>query len=201
MRHDLVTINGSSLPVREYAGKRVVTYADIAQVHNVEQRSLRDNFKNNRKHFKENVDYFLFRGKKACRKFMLASKTITNLNVFTESGYLMLVKSLTDDLSWQVQRELVNRYFQRPANPPLARGKTIVSLFPLLQDDFKKIIYYRVEKGLTQEETAKILGMASTTLWKMEMRLRAAGIDLPPVRNNSAKFSLRNYRALAALEA
>ena len=29
----------------------------------------------------------------------------------TESGYFMLVKSFTDDLAWDVQRQLVKRYF------------------------------------------------------------------------------------------
>jgi hypothetical protein len=32
--------------------------------------------------------------------------------VVTESGYLMLVKSFTDDLAWDVQRQLVNTYFK-----------------------------------------------------------------------------------------
>jgi hypothetical protein len=32
--------------------------------------------------------------------------------LITESGYLMLVKSLQDDLAWKVQRELVNNYFR-----------------------------------------------------------------------------------------
>ena len=32
--------------------------------------------------------------------------------LITESGYLMLVKSFTDDLAWKVQRELVNTYFR-----------------------------------------------------------------------------------------
>lgn len=30
----------------------------------------------------------------------------------TESGYLLLVKSFTDDLAWNVQRQLVNSYFK-----------------------------------------------------------------------------------------
>lgn len=30
----------------------------------------------------------------------------------TESGYLMLVKSFTDDLAWEVQRKLVKSYFK-----------------------------------------------------------------------------------------
>lgn len=33
--------------------------------------------------------------------------------VITESGYMMLVKSFTDDLAWEVQRMLVNTYFQK----------------------------------------------------------------------------------------
>lgn len=33
------------------------------------------------------------------------------LVLLTESGYLMLVKSLKDDLAWQVQRQLVKSYF------------------------------------------------------------------------------------------
>ena len=39
-----------------------------------------------------------------------------NLKVylFTESGYLMIVKCLDDDMSWQVQRCLVNNYFNKP---------------------------------------------------------------------------------------
>ena len=32
--------------------------------------------------------------------------------LITESGYLMIVKSLKDDLAWAVQRELVNSYFR-----------------------------------------------------------------------------------------
>lgn len=32
--------------------------------------------------------------------------------LLTESGYLTLVKSLTDDLAWKVQRDLVKGYFQ-----------------------------------------------------------------------------------------
>lgn len=32
--------------------------------------------------------------------------------LFTETGYLMLVKSFNDDLSWSVQRQLVTGYFK-----------------------------------------------------------------------------------------
>lgn len=32
--------------------------------------------------------------------------------LITESGYLMLVKSFTDGLAWEIQRQLVNTYFR-----------------------------------------------------------------------------------------
>lgn len=35
-----------------------------------------------------------------------------DITLITESGYLMLVKSFTDDLAWDVQRQLVNSYFR-----------------------------------------------------------------------------------------
>ena len=43
------------------------------------------------------------------RNITIPNKGIT---VLTETGYLMIVKSLTGDLSWQVQRQLVNTYFK-----------------------------------------------------------------------------------------
>lgn len=43
------------------------------------------------------------------------------LTVLTERGYLVLVKSFTDDLAWQVQEQLVDGYlhaqFMSPALP------------------------------------------------------------------------------------
>lgn len=34
------------------------------------------------------------------------------ITLLTESGYLLIAKSFTDDLSWKVQRQLVNAYFK-----------------------------------------------------------------------------------------
>lgn len=35
-----------------------------------------------------------------------------DITLITESGYLMLVKSFTDDLAWTVQRALIKTYFK-----------------------------------------------------------------------------------------
>ena len=39
--------------------------------------------------------------------------------LFTESGYLMIVKVFTDELAWNVQRQLVNAYFRVKEEQPL----------------------------------------------------------------------------------
>ncbi len=42
----------------------------------------------------------------------IESVNVRGTTFLTETGYLMLVKSFTDDLAWSVQRELVNNYFR-----------------------------------------------------------------------------------------
>lgn len=46
------------------------------------------------------------------RKTYSVHRNTTKLILLTESGHLMLVKTFTDDLSWEVQRQLVNSYFK-----------------------------------------------------------------------------------------
>src|SRR5699024_9666826 len=41
------------------------------------------------------------------------------LMLITESGYLMVAKPFTDDLSWQVQRSMVNSYFRLSEFPEI----------------------------------------------------------------------------------
>ncbi len=111
---DCVTINKISLRIKEYKGQRVVTFRDIDAVHERPDGTARRNFNTNREYFTEGVDFF-----KVCadeirtRKIMdISSKAQEDITLITESGYFMLVKSFTDNLSWQVQRELVKAYFK-----------------------------------------------------------------------------------------
>lgn len=69
------------------------------------------------KHFIINADYFEITRKELRERFSPNSAPLKgNPNIksylFTESGYLMIVKSFTDDLAWEVQRELVYTYFK-----------------------------------------------------------------------------------------
>lgn len=71
------------------------------------------NFRENRDKFIEGTDFFFVKPRDIqndeIRRSEINNRGIT---LITESGYLMIVKSLHDDLAWAVQRELVNTYFK-----------------------------------------------------------------------------------------
>ena len=104
--------------IKIWNDQRVVTFNDIDKVHQRPKGTASRNFKSNRKHFIKDVDYFLitrdiFNGRNPSIKEKLNIETIPpkGITLFTETGYLMLVKSFQDDLSWKVQRILVSSYF------------------------------------------------------------------------------------------
>lgn len=108
-----IIINNTSLGVKEYKGQRVVTFKDIDVVHHRPEGTAKRNFNKNVKHFIEGIDFF----KITPYEFRTAigemdKRQQNDITLFTESGYYMLVKSFTDDLSWDVQRELTNCYFR-----------------------------------------------------------------------------------------
>lgn len=105
-----VMINGTEMAVREWQGQRVVTFADIDRVHQRPEGTARKRFNDNKKHFILGVDYFVRKTDEAKKEFGVIAPN--GLILLTEQGYLMVVKSLKDDLAWKVQRELVNSYFK-----------------------------------------------------------------------------------------
>lgn len=109
-----VTINKTDITVKEYQGKRVVTLKEVDACHGRPEGTAGRNFRTNKQHFIEGTDYFKICPDEIRRhKIMdISAKTREDVTLITESGYLMLVKSFTDDLAWDVQRQLVNSYFR-----------------------------------------------------------------------------------------
>ena len=114
---NLTKVNQEQIEVKEFKNIRVVTLKDIDKVHQRPEGTASKRFLDNKKRFISGVDYFQVTGAdlekiKRIPNFGIglnASKTL----LLTESGYLMLVKSFTDELAWQVQRDLVNNYFRK----------------------------------------------------------------------------------------
>lgn len=96
--------------VKEWNGQRVVTFKDIDIAHGRPDGTASRNFRKNKKHFFEGVDFI--RRNSSDTKKEYGIKAPNGLTLITETGYLMIVKSFTDDLSWEVQRNLVNNYFK-----------------------------------------------------------------------------------------
>ncbi|BBM50795.1 ORF6N domain-containing protein [Leptotrichia wadei] len=110
-----ILINGIEIETKEYKGQRVITSYDVAKLHEREVNDVTKNFNNNRDKFILNEDYFLINKNDISERKISVQEFIPNnvkeIPIFTESGYLMLVKSFTDDLSWKIQRMLVKSYF------------------------------------------------------------------------------------------
>lgn len=114
--NDIITINGTELAVKEYNERRVVTFKEIDELHDRPEGTARKRFNDNKQHFIEGKDYFKVKCAEVRPFFGQTPPNGFNpeadIVLITESGYLMIVKSLKDDLAWAVQRELVNSYFR-----------------------------------------------------------------------------------------
>nr|DAX03085.1 MAG TPA: hypothetical protein [Bacteriophage sp.] len=113
MTKENLAVSEIVLPIREYKGQRVVTFKDIDEVHQRKFGTARNNFYKNKSHFLENEDYFVI----TREDFNVANNHIGEIppkgvTYLTESGYLMIFKTFKDELSWNVQRRLVNTYFR-----------------------------------------------------------------------------------------
>ena len=173
MENKLVKINNVELGIKEYKKERVVTAWDIAKVHNREVKRINEIFKNNIDKFILNEDYFFLTPNEFSGSFKTAQDFIPNnvkeIPLFTESGYLMLVKTFTDDLSWEIQRQLVKGYFKlkelkssidkdkrleiMEKNANVRMAKMLKSLIPFSKSErYKEILVSEATKVLTGRE-------------------------------------------------
>ena len=109
----LVKIGRKTISAKEYKGKRIVTFKDIDAVHERPDGTAKKRFSYNKDHFIEGVDFFKITPSEF--RTVIGDMDLRQQNdvtLVTESGYLMLVKSFTDDLAWMVQRQLVDSYFR-----------------------------------------------------------------------------------------
>lgn len=173
MENKLVKINDVELGIKEYKKERVVTAWDIAKVHNREVREITQNFNYVKDKLLKDEDYFLVNKEKISESKILIQDFIPNnvkeIPLFTESGYLMLVKTFTDDLSWEIQRQLVKGYFKlkelkssvdkdkrleiMEKNANVRMAKMLKSLIPFSKSErYKEILVSEATKVLTGRE-------------------------------------------------
>lgn len=113
--NEIQTVSAELPEIKICNGERVVTFKDIDTVHQRTDGTAGRSFRANKKHFIEGIDYFRRNPSEAKGEYSIVAPN--GLIVLTESGYLMITKTFTDDLSWDVQRQLVNNYFQKKPEP------------------------------------------------------------------------------------
>lgn len=163
---ELAKINNQTMAIKEYKGQRVLTFKDIDTAHCRPDGTAGRAFRNNRKHFIEGTDFFKVSPDEFRRTIGNMDKRQCNsVFVITESGYLMLAKSFTDELAWTVQRELVNCYFRCKAVAKTAPPPTYGEQLTLETQEY---FYYDKTYGgqavLTLKDIEHFTGISADTL-------------------------------------
>lgn len=119
-----LVISGKKVNIIEWNGKRVLTTAEMALHHDMPTARLNEKFRRNKKYFIENQDYYrvskldileAFKNNRNsfCDSMLeyFNNPNMTELFLFTESGYLRFVKTINDDKAWEIYGELIETYF------------------------------------------------------------------------------------------
>lgn len=213
MNNQIVKINNADLLVKEFNGQRVVTFKDIDVLHERVDGTAKSNFYENKKHFIENEDYFIIT---KSLKYEIPTLEIPNrgITVLTESGYLMLVKSLQDDLAWKVQRELVNNYFRAKKIVQAKLSKELQAIFMIdgkQQELEQEIIVVRDEvKDL--KDNLPLLGVDCDEITSLIKKIctKVTGYETPAYKDKSLRgrvysdiygqvkreFQVKSYKAI-----
>ena len=128
-------VAGQDIQVAEYLGRRVVTFAMIDRLHQRPSGTARKRFNENKSRLAAGEDFYLvdYTQRSVLRTFEIDVPP-RGLTLLTLSGYLLLVKTFSDDLAWDVQRRLVSNYFLPKAMAGSSQGKVLPDLkaVPLL---------------------------------------------------------------------
>jgi hypothetical protein len=115
MSNEIVPVPVSSLAPIDYQGQRVVTLSMVDQVHGRPKGTARRAFNTHKDKMVEGRHYFAISQPNEIRSLGLGradGSTPAVVNILSEFGYFVLVKSFTDNRSWQVQEQLVDGYFR-----------------------------------------------------------------------------------------
>lgn len=166
-----VTINNIPVSVKEWNGERVVTLKDIDTVHGRAEGTAKRNLYKNKEHFIEGIDFYKVNADEIRTNKIngISPNARRSLYLITETGYLMLVKSFTDDLAWGVQRQLVNKYFtvrqipEAPTQPDEKKRMDVLSRYHILKSG---VLIKQAEYEMKYSELIELVRMRP---WLAEM--------------------------------
>ena len=210
-KNEIITINNVELGIKEYKKERVVTAWDIGKVHNRDVGEINKIFNRNKDKFILNEDYFILKIKDFSERFKTIQDFIPNnvkeIVLFTESGYLMLVKTFNDDLSWEIQRQLVKGYFKlkeinssidkdkrleiMEKNANVRMAKMLKSLIPFSKSErYKEILVSEATKVLTGRELIPPPEVEAKTITATQIAEKL-GVSVQKIGIISNKYNLK----------
>ncbi|MBS7542521.1 ORF6N domain-containing protein [Ancylobacter oerskovii] len=151
-----ISIAGTDVQQVLYKGEPVVTFAMVDMIHQRPDGTAKDAFARNRERFVGDTDFFTLSRKvwPTDMPWPFGVKAPVG-TLLTRRGYLKLVKPLTDDRAWEVQGEMIDRYF---AVEKLAALAPDVLEMIRRDDGISRMLAHKVtEQGKVQEEQSKAL--------------------------------------------
>jgi len=112
--NNVITIGHTAkLNIVVFRNEPVLTFSMIDQAHVKSGETAKRSFSRNKKRFTEGKHYHLVPHAQAAELRPYGVEVPPRgLTLITKRGYLLLVKSFTDDLAWEVQEQLVDYYFE-----------------------------------------------------------------------------------------
>ena len=155
----------------------MITFKDIDLCHERPEGTAGRNFRENRKYFIEEEDFFFVKPADIQTDEIRRSE-INNSGTYliTQKGYTMLTKPMHDDLAWAVQRELVNKYFNKPDTPALS------SLSPQTQAMLSQTQAI-INLELRQNQQAEEIERVNTDLQEFKQDIPLLGVEEVKVSN------------------
>lgn len=114
---DLVKVLDREVERVEYKGRAVVTLRQVDELHERPEGTAYRNFNANKARFQPGEDYWELPYEEGSEILNLRNSSVQKggkrdkMLFLSLSGYLLLVKSFSDDRSWKVQKRLVDAYF------------------------------------------------------------------------------------------
>ncbi len=171
LRAPVLQIGAVELTPIEYADQRVLTLSMVDQVHQRPDGTARRNFNENKNRLIDGDDFFKVSANeiRTHKLFDIPNRAHEDVTLLTESGYLMLVKSLSDDLAWSVQRQLVKSYFAKP--------KQAQDVLAGLSPEYRALVALMVDSAALkaqQERFATVQAQQQDSLARLEANQIAA---------------------------
>ena len=174
---ELIAVKGTTIQKIEYNGQSIISLPMVDKVHRRPAGTAKRTFQKFRNRFLFEADYYdlpyeewspLVVRNASHQRGSASDHTgghRGNMIFLTLTGYLMLVKPFSDDLSWTVQRILVESYFKATHTVEALKDEIIVLQRQIIQSLTKK-----TARKVTSADHARIRELAAYGLQTHEIK-------------------------------